>query len=204
MTQQNRNRALLLTAMLAANPSWAADHLDTPGVIAAPRADIGDLYAWTSYDGRGLNLVMTIVGHTFSEHLEYVFHIDSGKRFNETTATADIVCRIASATNVVCKAGNTDVASGEAGNPKGLVSRNKHLRVFAGPRDDPFYNNVKGAREAYSVAADAMMGIARRDAAGCPMFSEATTRSILETWRHTGGGPAKNFLAGWTPASLVV
>lgn len=204
MTPRIRNRALLLTAMLAANPSLAADHLDTPSVIADPRADIGDLYAWTSYDGRRLNLVMTIVGHTFSEHLEYVFHIDSGKRFDETTATTDVVCRVASGTNVHCKAGDADVATGDASNPKGLVSRNERLRVFAGLRDDPFYNNVKGTREAYAVAADAMMGIASSDAAGCPRFSEATARSILETWRHTGGGPAKNFLASWTPASLVV
>lgn len=204
MTQSIRNRALILTAMLAASPLFAADHLDTPSVIADPRADIGDLFAWTSYDGRRLNLVMTIVGHTFSDQLEYVFHIDSGKRFGDTPATTDIVCRIASATNVLCKVGNADVASGDASNPKGLAGRNKHLRVFAGLRDDPFYNNVKGTREAYAVAADAMMGSARNDAAGCPLFSDATSKSILETWRHTGGGPAKNFLAGWTPASLVV
>ena len=187
MTHTIRNRALLLTAMLAVNPLFAADHLDTPSVIADPRADIGDLYAWTSHDGRQLNLAMTIVGHTFSDQLEYVFHIDSGKRFGETTATTDIVCRFASAGNVLCKVGDTAVA-----------------RVFAGLRDDPFYNNVKGTREAYAVAADAMMGSAKSDAAGCPVFSEATSRLILDTWRHTGGGPAKNLLAGWTPASLVV
>ena len=204
MQQRTWNRALLLTAVLAVTPSFAADHLDTSSVIADPRADIGDLYAWTSYDGRRLNLAMTIVGHTFSEQLEYVFHIDSGPRFGRTEATTDIVCRIASSSNVDCKAGKADVATGDASRPQGLVSRNEHLRVFAGLRDDPFYNNVKGTREAYSVAADAMMGIAKSDAAGCPMFGEATARSILDTWRHTGGGPAKNFLAGWTPASLVV
>ncbi|WP_161965798.1 DUF4331 family protein [Steroidobacter cummioxidans] len=204
MTQRIRNRAALMAALLASPPLFAADHLDTPSVIADPRADIGDLYAWTSYDARRLNLVMTIVGHTFSDQLEYVFHIDSGKRFGDTTASVDIVCRIASASNVLCKAGHADVASGDARDPKGLEGRNKRLRVFAGLRDDPFFNNVKGTREAYAVAADAIMGSARTDAAGCPVFSAAVSRSILETWRHTGGGPAKNFLAGWTPASLVV
>lgn len=187
MTQQIRNGALILAAMLAASPLFASDHLDTPSVIADPRADIGDLYAWTSYDGRRLNLAMTMVGHTFSDQLEYVFHIDSGKRFGETTATTKVVCRIADSSNVLCKVGNVAVT-----------------HVFAGLRDDPFFNNVKGTREAYAVAADAMMGSTKSDAAGCPMFSEATSKSILDTWRHTGGGPAKNFLAGWTPASLVV
>ncbi len=204
MTQTIRNRALLVTAMLAASTAFAADHLDSPSVIADPRADIGDVFAWTSHDARRLNLVMTIVGHTFSEQLDYVFHIDSGKRFGQTSVTTDIVCRIATASNVLCKVGNADVASGDASDPKGLEGRNKRLRVFAGLRDDPFYNNVKGTREAYAVAVDAMMGSAKNDAAGCPVFSEAVSRSILETWRHTGGGPAKNFLAGWTPASLVV
>lgn len=204
MTQEFRNRALMVVAMLAASPLFAADHLDSPSVIADPRADIGDVFAWTSHDARRLNLAMTIVGHTFSDQLEYVFHVDSGKGFGKTTATTDIVCRIATATNVLCKVGNSDVASGDASGPKGLEGRNKRLRVFAGLRDDPFYNNVKGTREAYSVAADAMMGVSKNDVAGCPMFSEATAKSILETWRHTGGGPAKNFLAGWTPASLIV
>jgi hypothetical protein len=187
MTQRIWNGAPILAAMLAASPLFASDHLDTPSVIADPRADNGDLYAWTSNDGRRLNLAITVVGHTFSDQLEYVFHIDSGKRFGETTATSAVVCRISGFDNVLCKVGNVTVA-----------------RVFAGLRDDPFFNNVKGTREAYAVAADAMMGSAKSDAAGCPMFSEATSKSILDTWRHTGGGPAKNFLAGWTPASLVV
>ena len=71
----------------------ASDHLDTPSVIADPRADIGDLYAWMSPDRARLNLVMTIVGHSFSDRLAYVFHIDSGARIGRTTATLDIVCR---------------------------------------------------------------------------------------------------------------
>jgi hypothetical protein len=45
---------------------------------------------------------------------------------------------------------------------------------------------------------------AKLNAAGCPQFNAATTRAILDEWRHTDGGPGKNFLVGWTPASLVV
>lgn len=36
------------------------------------------------------------------------------------------------------------------------------------------------------------------------MFDKATSAKILDEWRHTDGGPAKDFLIGWTPASLVV
>ena len=37
-----------------------------------------------------------------------------------------------------------------------------------------------------------------------PSFDAATSRTILDKWRHTNGGPAQDFLKGWTPASLVV
>ena len=57
----------------------ASDHLDTPTVIADPAADIGDIFAWTSSDGKRLNLVMDIVAHQFSDRLQYVFHVDSGR-----------------------------------------------------------------------------------------------------------------------------
>ena len=188
----------------AATPSFASDHLDTPSVIADPRADIGDLYAWTSYEGRRLNLVMTLVGHAFSDQLDYTFHIDSGKRFGQTAATTRIVCRFAAAQSIECKVGDVDVASGDASKANGLESRDKRFRVFAGLRDDPFFNNVKGTRDAYGVAAAAMLSGARIDAAGCPAFAPTDVTSIRERWRHTDGGPAKNFLAGWTPASLIV
>ena len=74
----------------------ASDHLDTPTVIADLAADIGDIFAWTSSDGKRLNLVMDIVAHQFSDRLQYVFHVDSGKSFGKTTATTLIVCRFRS------------------------------------------------------------------------------------------------------------
>lgn len=195
-----------LAAALALGGSPAArasDHLDTPSVIADPRADIGDIFAWTSPDGRQLNLVMTIVGHSFSDKHQYRFHIDSGPRFGETKATTSITCGFAGA-ETRCEAGQTDSLRGDASRPAGLEGRNRRFRVFAGLRDDPFFNNVRGTRDAHNVAADAIKQGAAVDAAGCPGFEAATSRTILERWRMTEGGPAKNMLAGWTPASLVI
>lgn len=184
--------------------SRASDHLDTPTVIADPRADIGDLYAWTSSDGRQLNLVMTIVGHTLSDKIDYAFHIDSGKRFGRTTATTSITCRLATASEMECRAGHGDYARGDASVPDGQETWKSRFRVFAGLRDDPFFNNVKGTRAAYQTALEALHKGAVVDAAGCPNFDSTTAQAILDQWRHTDGGPAKNFLAGWTPASIVV
>jgi hypothetical protein len=134
----------------------ASDHLDTRTVIEDPRADIGDLYAWMSPDGQRLNLAMAIVGLSFSNQFRYVFHIDSGSRFGETTTTTSIACRFRSARSVECRAGDIDVARGNASGEAGLESRNGRFRVFAGLRDDPFFNNVIGSRDAYQVAARAL------------------------------------------------
>src|SRR5260370_30297438 len=99
--------ALLAGVILVggASASSASDHLDTPTVIANPQADIGDLYAWTSANGRQLNLAMDIVGRTFSDKLQYVFHIDSGREFGKTTATTSMVCRFPAANTAKCRVG---------------------------------------------------------------------------------------------------
>jgi hypothetical protein len=201
-------RATALAAAIAAATgsvaAIAANHLDTPTVIAEPRADIGDLFAWMSPDTRQLNLVMTIVGRSFSDQLSYVFHIDSGKRFGETKQTLTIECRFTSAHAADCKAGDIDRATGDASMPAGIESSKHHFKVFAGLRDDPFFNNVRGPRAGYNVAAAALSSGTTRDAAGCPQFSTETSQRIKHEWRSTNGGPGTNFLAGWQSAVLVV
>ncbi len=182
----------------------ASDHLDTPTVIADPAADIGDIFAWTSSDGKRLNLVMDIIAHQFSDHLQYVFHVDSGKSFGKTTATTLIVCRFDAAGVAECWVGNADYVHGDASNISGIEGKNRRFRLFAGLRDDPFFNNVKGTREMYGVAGAALQRGTPVDGAGCPRFDEATSHSILDTWRHTTGGAAQNFLAGWKSSSLVI
>src|SRR5579862_5202379 len=107
MTTGTCRAALGIAAGLAvAAPARASDHLDTPTVVADPSADIGDLFAWTSPEARRLNLVMTIVGHQFSDRLHYAFHVDSGARFGATTATVTILCRFDAAGAAECWAGD--------------------------------------------------------------------------------------------------
>lgn len=196
--------ALSIAGALAAPVSSASDHLDTPTVIADPSADIGDLYAWTSPDGRRLNLVLDIVGGKFSDQLQYVFHVDSGKQLGKTRATTSILCRFDVANAVECWAGTADHLRGDAGSPAGIEGTHRRFRVFAGLRDDPFFNNVKGTRHAYEAVAEALAHGTIMDPAGCPQLDAATSHEVLDRWRHTGEGPAKNFLAGWTSAALVV
>ena len=191
MTSTGRLLATLLagiTVVSGLRPAHASDHLDTPTVAMNPRADIGDLYAWTSADGKQLNLVMTLVGQSFSDVVEYAFHIDSGKTMGVTTNTTTIRCKFSDDQQAACRVDGAE----------------RPLRVFAGQRDDPFFNNVRGTRAAYQRAAAALKGGVATDVAGCPSFDAATTNAILSEWRHTDGGDARDFLAGWSPASLVV
>lgn len=182
----------------------ASNHLDTPLVTANPQANIGDIYAWTAPDGRHLNLAMDIVGRSFSDKLRYVFYIDSGPRFGKTTTTTTIVCRFPNVGITDCRVGSADRARGDADKLTGLEGRNQRFRVFAGLRDDPFFNNVKGTRAAYQVAFAAIKSGATFDRAGCSRLDQATAQSILYQWRHTDGGPASNFLAQWTTSALVI
>jgi hypothetical protein len=187
---------------LSVGKKWSG--VRTPTVIADPAADIGDLYAWTSTDGKRLNLVMDIVAHQFSNRLQYVFHVDSGQQFGKTTASTTIVCRFDVANNVECWAANKDYVRGDAHSVTGLESEKHTFRIFAGLRDDPFFNNVKGTREAYNVAGAALRNGTSADGAGCPNFTPATAQTILDTWRHTSGGPATNLLAGWKTSAIVI
>jgi Domain of unknown function (DUF4331) len=197
--------AFVLVGMLAVfRSAIASDHLDTPTVISDPAADIGDIFAWTSSDGQRLNLVMDVVAHRFSDRLLYVFHVDSGKQFGKTTATTLIVCRFDAANAAECWAGNADYVHGDASDARGIEGRNRRFRVFAGLRDDPFFNNVKGTRAMYELAVAALKRGTPVDKAGCPEFDQATSRAILNTWRQTNGGAAANFLAGWKSSSLVI
>ena len=193
-----------LVGTLGACESRASDHLDSPSVIANPQADIGDLFAWTSYDARRLNLVMTIVGKSFSDRIQYTFHIDSGHKFGKTTDTTLIVCKFPKPGVTECNVGAADSASGDASRIEGIRGRHGRFRVFAGLRDDPFFNNVKGTRAAYQVAATALRNGTPVDAAGCPSFDAATSAEIYKQWGHTDGGPATNFLAGWTSSAIVI
>ncbi len=194
---------MALTALLT-TPAAASDHLDTQAVIDDPAADIGDLYAWMSPDGRRLNLVMTIVGKIFSDHVRYVFRLDSGRGLGKTSATSTIECDFNSALAPECRLDQLDVARGDASVDRGNESEQRRFRVFAGLRDDPFFNNVRGTRAALNVAAAALKSGVTRDAAGCPRFDAATSARILSEWRHTDGKPSHNFLAGWNTAALVI
>jgi hypothetical protein len=195
---------ILSLSASAANVVSASDHLDSPFTVANPQADIADVYAWVSPDGRRLNLIMTVQAHTFSSKLDYSIHVDSGGSFGHTSASTSIVCRFAAASAAKCTLGRADAAAGDPTNPAGLEGRKHRFRVYAGLRDDPFYNNIKGLVDAYQTAGAAVKKGAPVDAAGCAHFDAQTTKAIRDRMTHTDGGPAQNFLYKWTVSAIVI
>ena len=202
-SKARRSLAFAAAALMMSSKAFASDHLDSPAVIADPSADIGDVYAWMSPDARRLNLVMAIIGHSFSDRIAYVLHIDSGQKFGVATNSIALTCRFANSGSADCRLGNSDRVKGDPRNPAGIGSVNHRMRLFAGLRDDPFFNNVRGSRAAYNAAQAALSGGADYDESGCPHFSADQTAKILDQWRHTGGGPPANLLEDWTPSTIV-
>jgi hypothetical protein len=186
-----------------ASAAAASDHLDSPTVVGDATADIGDLYAWMSPDAKRLNLVMTLVGASFSDRIDYVFHIDSGSAVGATTASLSLRCRFERNGNIDCRAGDLDRATGDASHLPGITAKRNRFRVFADLRDDPFFNNVRGSRAALNVARAALPGVAK-DAGGCPRFDAETSAKIVGEWRTTDGNPGADFLAGWKTAAIIV
>ena len=190
--------------------SRAADRADGPAASADPSADITDVYAWMSPDANRAYLVMDVAGSAgsaprFSDSVQYTFHTHSHPAFGgDVSAEVDIVCTFDSAQKIQCWAGDESYVTGDASNPSGITSADGKLRVFAGLREDPFFINLRGFREAARTLA-AAAGTLTLDAAGCPAL-DAATATALVTQLHTapGGGPATDDSAGYNVLAIAV
>ena len=125
----------------------AADHLDAPGAMADPAADINDVYVFRSQDpGAGATdrtvFVMTVspladTNSRFSDKVDYEFRIQeiggSGSftiKCNANSATPQVITCVAP--GAVSKSVEFNVI--DAGD-----AANDDIRIFAGLRDDPFF-----------------------------------------------------------------
>ncbi len=180
---------------LAATPAYAADHRDSPSVEADPTTDINDVYAFKS----GASLVMVVTVNPFSGPVatedfhfsttaEYRIHVDSdgnvatdektylfqfadvgSKQYVRVRGTGhgegeddDIIGRINTA---------HDGADAE---PRIVTSDDHAVKVFAGPRDDPFFfsllgggaTNYKGFTSCYGSTDKCFLGSCDRSTGG--------------------------------------
>lgn len=180
----------------------AADHLDSPAGTTDPAADLTDLYAWPSADGQQLNLVLNIRAAMFSNVAAYVFNLESTSVFGTAGQPYRIICTFDTAQQVQCWAGLDDYVQGDPRNTDGLVSERGRMRVFAGPRNDPFFFNGAG----FETVIAQVRGLgAQADGAGCPQLDMNTAQGLVtQLGSAPGGGQANDAFQANTVSALVV
>jgi hypothetical protein len=211
----------------------AADHADgTPLSLDAPdaAADITDLLTWMSPDAKTVNLVMdvhpnAVPGTQFSDAVKYVFHLTSKASFLSTTGvTSNVICTFEASQKVSCWVVDAnqkvlDYVNGNASGTAGITSPSGRLRVFAGRRDDPFFFNFAGFRNATATVAQILTtfnatpsntthikSMDMTNAVGCPTFAPGFANQLISLLQHdcagnalanppVTGGPAIDFFA---------
>jgi hypothetical protein len=198
--------------LLASSPRLhAADHLDAPGVMTNAAADITDVYAWMSSDKSKLNLVLDVsplaaTTSKFSNQVQYVFHLGAGPSFGMPPAQlTNIICTFATDQTASCWVGTSEYVHGDASATTGITSADGKVKVFAGLRDDPFFFNLNGFKDAVATV-DAAEGSLMFDMAGCPQLNAATAGAVAGMLNHTmmGTAPPADFFAGKNVLSIVV
>src|SRR4029078_5942445 len=79
------------------------------------------------------------------------------------------------------------------------------FKIFAGLRDDPFFFNLAGFKDAVA-AIDAAEATLSFDPAGCPAVNAATSAALVGMLKGTMNGtmPAMDFFGGKNVLSIVI
>ncbi len=176
MTASRRLGTLLCASAMMSTMAFAADHGDAPASIAIDAAsDIADLYSWM--DGDDVVLVATTPAATFSDAVQYTFHVGSGADFAAAggTSSTTVICTFDSAQVASCWLGTpgsapTAYVTGDASATAGIENAAGTFKVFAGLRDDPFFFNGGGFVTVVDTAVGAVVGgsLSTFDAGNCP------------------------------------
>jgi len=205
--------AAALLAISVAPFAFAADHLDAPGVKTDASTDITDVYTWN--DGTNVALILNVsplaaTGAKFSNAAKYVLHTASKMKYTDTTETeTDVICTFDATQKISCwvvSGGATkDYVTGDASATAGITSASGKVKVFAGPRDDPFFFNLGGFKDA-EVDVEAATGVTT-DAAGCPNNLPGSTVTKLDNdlgGSAHGTAAAVDFFKGKNVLSIVL
>jgi hypothetical protein len=191
---------MILALLLASSNALAADHVDGPGAILDPAADITDVFAWTNANASKINLIMNVGpfgASGFSDAVTYTFHVESSAAYGEVGTAATITCEFYDATNIECWGPGVYV-TGDPSDPAGIANSASSIKVFAGPRNDPFFFELAG----FNAAVDAVVGLGVPADGNCPTVNGAISSSLVNALT-ANGSPVDTF-AGATVQSLVV
>lgn len=184
-------------ATMASGTALAADHRDGAATKADPAADINDVFVWPIESGAKVNLAMTVAPFAattmFSNATQYVFHVSSHGGFGmPATSATDVICEFAADQTASCWIVNTngnvvkDYVNGMASADAGITSADAKVRLFAGPRADPFFFYLTGfnnAREFVKTNFGALAGLL--NTSGCPVLPMATLMTAQDALTTT-------------------
>jgi hypothetical protein len=203
--------AIAVALMTGVSWAFAADHLDAPGAMMDPTADITDVFTWL--DGGNVVLVLDVTPlattmSKFSDKVQYVLHTESAATYGTAGVALDIICTFATDQKIQCWVGDKDYVTGDASAAAGLTSQSGSTKVFAGLRDDPFFFNLDGFMDTVKTV-DMAAPLLTFDPAGCPkvdMVTAGTLATKLKTdpTSMPPAGPAKDFFAGKNVLSIVL
>jgi hypothetical protein len=148
---------LAFAAFAALSPVHASDHLDSPGAVGDPQADITDVFAFTSPETPGrVVLAMTVApfasaSAAFSTQVDYIFRVRrvaAPQPLTLDTTPLDITCDFGdgdgATQSVTCTGPAGILATAPVGATMG-VDPHRAMRVFAGRRADPAFFDWQGA-----------------------------------------------------------
>jgi len=209
----------VLAMSFAAPLARAADHQDGTAAKADPASDITDVFAWMNGDASKVYLVMDVfpaadkTNSKFSNMTKYVFHTVARKAYGspDVANKVDIICTFDSTQKVSCwavdkVAGSTiDYANGDASMTSGLMSNNGKMKIFTGPRDDPFFFNLDGFKDVAAFITQ-NKGLLTYDALGCPKIDAGTSMAAVKMLGGTmmGTMPPKDHFAGLNVLAIVI
>jgi hypothetical protein len=138
----------LLASVIGVGVVTAADHVDAPGVMGNPAADITDFYAWHKDDGKIVAIItfagLTEVGQpgTYDASTLYGIHIDNNA---DNVAEENVWIRFGQNGSGDWGVQVEGLAADPVVGPVGtIIDGPLGLRVFAGLRDDPFFFDLQG------------------------------------------------------------
>jgi hypothetical protein len=196
--------------------AYSADHQDGPATTADPTADINDVFTWM--DGSNVVLAMTTnptatAGTQFSNSVQYVWHTTSVSAFGAAADAGapvplDVIATFDTSQNIHLWVGTTEYVTGIASQTAGLASADGMVKVFAGPRADPFFFNLDGFKQTVAdvnAAAPALLDAGAFNAQGCPALNGATQMALQTQLKSApDGGPAGNHFAALDGMAIVV
>jgi hypothetical protein len=220
-----RRRLVLMAAAgaraaITASGARAADHADGPSATQSLMdlsGDITDVYAFT--DANNVDLIMDVGANAtttskFSNAVQYVFHVNGITGLTDTAPyQSTIICTFDTAQKISCwlKNGATtaNYVTGDASATAGVTSADGKMKVFAGPRNDPFFFNIQGFRKVTGYVAQNLTALAPTlTSGGCPQLdgpgspvSSAAVRGLLAS-KSDGSTPGvDDFAKGGTAAA---